>query len=290
MAIGTIPNCTTAPGTILNNSEMFDLFMVASEIFRKRYQEPSMGKYKIEDPMDAAIMFLGYAFQHAGTNPSYPPAASEAIKMSRGSEGSDDFPLTVLVNFCDLLDCKGLNLKLNPLFHMCWLCYPHLTQTKPCNCIWCVLERENIDNIVLKSEKCIKENETRHAWDQLKKIRGVKNKIASLFLRDIAINYNLAPTKDRWLLQPIDVWVRRIVQSMNHDPKMGDEEIANWIVDTSEENHKNPEQCNQGIWYFGAKVAESDFILQKSLRNIDYAREILREHIEVLKALTTIDV
>ena len=86
------------------------------------------------------------------------------------------------------------------------------------------------------------------------------------------INFNLAPKKDdRWFLQPIDLWVRRIVQSLNHDPEISDQKIANWIVETSEKVGINPELCNQGIWYFGAKVAESDFILQKSLHNIDYA-------------------
>ena len=278
-----------APGTIPNNSEMFNLFMDASKIFRGRYQDPYIGKYKIEGPMDAAIMFLGYAFQHAGTNPSYPPAAAEAIKRSKGSEGSEDFPLIVLANFSDLLDHKKLNLKLNPLFHKCWKCCPDLTQTNACNCIWCVLKRDGIDNIVLKCVKDIKDGQTRDAWEQLKKIRGVKNKIASFFLRDIAISNDLTPTNERWLLQPIDIWVRRIVQSLNDDPKMNDEEIAKWIVKTCEDNCINPEQCNQGIWYFGAKIAESDFILKKSLRDVDYARKILKEHLEVLKALASIN-
>jgi hypothetical protein len=80
------------------------------------------------------------------------------------------------------------------------------------------------------------------------------------------------------------------VQSLNDDPKMGDEEIAKWIVKTCEDYCINPEQCNQGIWYFGAKVAECDFILQKSLSDVGYARMILKEHLEVLKALNTISV
>ena len=264
-------------------NEILRIFETATLFFRKRYLELCWGKYNIDDPVEAASIFLeGYAFEHQGRNPSFSPAAIEAIKMSEGAKDSDDFPLTVWANFCKLLNNKGLANKTNPLCHP--LCHPMKSE----KCIWCALDSKNI---VLSSMQDLKAGQIQDARERLKKIRGVGNKIASLFLRDLAMRYNLdlKNTQDRWLLQPIDVWVSRIVQSLNDDSKMNNEKVAKWVVANSNEMGINPEQCNQGMWYFGARIAESDFKLHKSLQNIDYAKEIFEEHVAVLKTLATID-
>ena len=89
----------------------------------------------------------------------------------------------------------------------------------------------------------------REAWEKLTSIRGIGAKIASLFLRDLAVWFDLTPNVDRWYMQPVDVWVRRTVKLLSGS-NMSDEEIAKWIVRNSE----NPERANQGIWYFASQV------------------------------------
>ena len=44
------------------------------------------------------------------------------------------------------------------------------------------------------------------------RIRGVGRKIASFFLRDTALRYQIEPATDRHLLQPGDLWIRRFVE------------------------------------------------------------------------------
>lgn len=268
--------------------DMLGIFNDASTIFRKLYQEPFWRKYSanLADPREAASMFLeGYGFERQGRNPSFSPAAVDAIKKSVVASG---FPHTVYKEFSNLLDNKGLNPKNNPLYHPCWMTCPISIPLNSCGCIWCVLGE---DNIVLISKKDLENGQIRKALDRLRKIRGIGNKIASFFLRDLVIEYDLGdsiPYQDRWLLQPIDVWVRRIVRSLS-EPSMNDEKIAEWIVDVCKEANQNPEQCNQGMWYFGAKIVGSDYKWRKSLEDINYAKSALSEHLTVLKSMTTVE-
>jgi hypothetical protein len=200
------------------------------------------------------------------------------------SNGTEDFPLVVWHNFSNLLNDNGLNRKLNPLYPR----YPLYHPTNSCNCIWCVL---NGDNIIAISKQALRDGQTKNIWEKLKRIQGVGPKIASLFLRDVAIWYTLPPREDdngrfphkdddRWLLQPIDIWVRRIVVDLNKqymNKNMKNEEIAKWIV----KNCNEPEFCNQGMWYFGARIAKTEFQLENYLKN---PQTSIEEHINSLKA------
>jgi len=253
-----------------------------SNIFKTMYLQPLWKKYDLNEPLAATMLFLeGYAFERQGRSPAFSPAAIEAIKMADRIKNPKDFPIIVWDNFRDLLDNKGLNLKLNPLYPQ----YPLFHPTDTCNCIWCVLKS---CNIIETSKNALAEGQTKAIWNQLKRIQGVGPKIASLFLRDVAIYYenelNLAdknrmPADDRYLLQPIDIWVHRIVVALNRqdmDEKTKYEDVAKWIVD----NCSNPECCNQGMWYFGAKIAKTEFMLEKCLAD----PHTIERHIMELKA------
>jgi hypothetical protein len=50
----------------------------------------------------------------------------------------------------------------------------------------------------------------------------------------------------------------------------------------------NPEKCNQGMWYFGARIAGSNFKLYKSLNDLGYANRLYQEHVKVLKDVATV--
>ena len=48
---------------------------------------------------------------------------------------------------------------------------------------------------------------------------------------------------------------------------------------------KSPEHCNQGIWYFGAKIAGSNFgVNPDKINDVHYIKDLLREHIAILNA------
>lgn len=117
-------------------------------------------------------------------------------------------------------------------------------------------------------------------WDNLRQIRGVGPKIASLFLRDFSVYFELSreliKDKDRWLLQPVDTWIRRAVRSFENDTKMKDEEVAKWLVDFDQ-----PELINQGIWYFGSQIARSEYRFCQALKEPSYAKKLFKEHIDV---------
>jgi hypothetical protein len=178
-------------------------------------------------------------------------------------------------NFCDLLENQGLNPKLNPLCHK----YPLYHPMNSCNCIWCIL---NSENIIISSKNALKAGQTKEAWAKLVKIRGIGPKVASLFLRDVAIRYEnelrLPKDNDRWLLQPIDIWVRRIVMHLDNNINKNAryEELAKWIVSKS----KRPEYCNQGMWYFGAKIAQTEFRLDNYLED---PQDTINKHIITLQ-------
>lgn len=250
-------------------SEVLELFVGVSALFRARYQKPLWEKYTryLEDPLDAILIFLeGYAFERQGRNPSYSHVAVEAIEGVKDSPLRRNFPQTVWHKFSEFFANKGLNIKANPLFHT----------KKLCCCVWCVTGTENL---IKTSKEAIARSQIKEAWEKVKRIRGVGPKIASLFLRDVAVQFELAPSQDRWLLQPVDIWVRRAVFLLNRN-KMKDGDVARWLVTNCDE----PELANQGIWYFGAQIAGSNFRLRKSIEYPSYAEEILQEHMASLKA------
>ena len=68
----------------MTNLDMLNMFEAVSVLFRASYQEPLWGKYcsHLGNTIDAVcIFFRGYAFEHQGRSPSYPPAAVKAVKQ-----------------------------------------------------------------------------------------------------------------------------------------------------------------------------------------------------------------
>lgn len=117
----------------------------------------------------------------------------------------------------------------------------------------------------------IKNNEIKSLYDELRTIRQVGDKTASLFLRDVVAVYGLenqVEIRDYILLQPIDTWVRQI--SRNNRLSLAskgtrDEELKNKIVKACLDRGISPIKFNQGIWYLGSHSLElilSGFSLQ----------------------------
>jgi hypothetical protein len=106
------------------------------------------------------------------------------------------------------------------------------------------------------------------AFERVDKIRGVGPKIASFFLRDVAVHFEIEPPGDREPLQPIDVWARRYVARLaTKESPSTDIQAARWICEKS----RAPETANQGLWYFGSQIAASDVKLRRALADDGYA-------------------
>jgi hypothetical protein len=199
-----------------------------------------------------------------GASPSYAPAAREAIRCV----GIGD-PARLWRMFCDLVP-GPTNPKLNPLYH----------HRGACDCVSCVLAAGRGFNVITDSRRLLERNEVDAAHSTLHAIRGVGPKIASFFLRDVALHYGLEPAEDRHLLQPIDLWVRRFARMLDRslDGKP-DPVVARWIVDRSQ----RPELANAGLWYFGARIAPQKHAYERALGDVAEARRLAERYVDRLE-------
>ncbi len=82
-------------------------------------------------------------------------------------------------------------------------------------------------------------------------------KIAAFYLRDLVFLFRLAELLGRdtlFCLQPVDVWVRRIVRKLgivNGSGSVSDSEIQRAIVAICGESKEAALRFNQGAWYIG---------------------------------------
>jgi hypothetical protein len=132
--------------------------------------------------------------------------------------------------------------------------------------------------------------ELREVHNEIKGINGIGSKITSLFLRDVATFYNVYPRDNRTLLQPIDIWVRRIVKKLggpvtepSEQNLKVDEKARNWIVNESSKESVCPEKVNQGMWYFASQIAGSYYRLKKSIEHEDFKNKFLAQHKQTLE-------
>lgn len=88
--------------------------------------------------------------------------------------------------------------------------------------------------------------------------RGIGPKIASLHLRDITYNGELAESeiKDQRYLQSIDTWIDQALSIIfgNRNPKALKEK-QEIIVRLCEEAKISPISFNQGVWVLGSQIA-----------------------------------
>jgi hypothetical protein len=91
-------------------------------------------------------------------------------------------------------------------------------------------------NLYRFSLRKVKANNVRGAHVALRRIRGIGPKIASLFLRDIALVNDVTDTglHDRRFLQPIDVWLLRTTQLLTNR-SLRIEEAGQQVIRLSDE-------------------------------------------------------
>lgn len=235
-----------------------------------------------KDIWDSLALFLeAYAFERQGRRPDYFHVAVDALFCCKDNNSilKPNLVNDIWKHFSTLLNNKNLNYQNNPL-------YPG---TNPDNKK--VAQKTSVIEFVI-NKKIIPSTFTTYfqnqinqgknienAFNLIKSIRGIGDKIASFYLRDLAdtMEIDLNNIHDRFLLQPIDIWVERTVKNLAGYQKMEKYLVAKWIVDTSIQYNINPERVNMGIWFFGSHLLRSEYRLNNTLKNFNSAQELVND-------------
>jgi hypothetical protein len=214
---------------------------------------------------EAMELFLRqYAYERLGASANYSRAAAEAIRSS-----PDLVPERVWATFKGLVD-GGANPKLNPLAHTQPERWP--------SCLLCALrDGSSYRNLVITTRDALVTGEVQHVHAEIRNIRGIGPKIASFFLRDVAIRYEIEPDQNRNLLQPVDRWILRFAQML--DGKLPRSAVGQWMVS----NASRPELANAGMWYFGARIAPRKFTYTRALDDPAFAGQLAEEYVAALR-------
>lgn len=246
-----------------------------SKLFFEHFQRPLWEGYQnhLSNPVDALALFLkGYAFERRGRDPNYALLASDVVAELRALEQPR---LWQEYSFRLQRLGKKPNVYNDPLYHT----------NSNCKCVICVFGETNI---VRFTQKNLEAGNIRTIHGKLDLVRGVGPKIASLFLRDLAVYFGmtdmLKTNTYRYLLQPVDVWVKRTTLILAGDQNMKPKEIAQWLV----ENASEPERTNQGIWYFCSQILRTESELEKALRSAQKVRDICEAYVSAIEKAVSV--
>jgi hypothetical protein len=175
----------------------------------------------------------------------------------------------VWATFKGLVD-GGANPKVNPLAHT-------QPEREPCCLLCAVSEGNGYRNLVTTTRDALAKGQVQRVHAEIRNIRGVGPKIASFFLRDVAIRYEIEPGHDRDLLQPVDRWSLRFTQML--DDKVPRSAVGQWMVS----NASSPELANAGMWYFGARIAPRKLTYTRALDDPAFVHQLAEEYVAVLR-------
>jgi hypothetical protein len=246
------------------------LEMAASQLYPNRS----------EDWRDGLGFFLDRVFAHQGTSADFRKIALDAVRDTlRGDlafgnqEEVRRIGRSLWARFCELggfeqQTGKGANAKLNPLF----LDGPSSRENVVEVCATLPQYQGNVYHMALEE---LRAGRVRDAHRNLKRIRGVQDKIASLFLRDVAIENESALPRDVVCdpyLQPIDRWVTRVIGRLKGASKLTAAQACIELADAAE---TSPLLVNAGALYLGAHIAQGMFRLNDALSGASRFREIV---------------
>ncbi len=146
------------------------------------------------------------------------------------------------------------------------------------------LSEESIINLTKYARKKLIEQNTQEIYDFICSIRGVKYKIASFYLRDLAFFLEIDENqiKDLYLLQPIDIWLERVGKILFKEwkpisySKKVIVEKQKKILTLCKQAEVSSISFNQGTWEFGARIAKSERKFEKALNNEDYMEDLVK--------------
>lgn len=259
-------------------SKYLNFFSRVATVPQRRFGDPLWARYPevTTSNSDSLGLFLeGYAFERQGRPEDFPAVAADVI-AELGSGALD--PADVWLRFCNKLVGRRLNIMNNPLAPKGTTRVTKKGKTLMTS-MYSAIEVANAvgSPLVQWVLRGLNANQTDEVHAKIREITGVDYKIASLFLRDVAVRYRVFPSTSRWLLQPIDTWVRRSAALLG---AVGDDEAAaKFILQTAQTENYEPEKINQGMWYFGSEIAGSEYRLTRALADLTEAEELLKRHL-----------
>lgn len=104
----------------------------------------------------------------------------------------------------------------------------------------------------------IKNDELKKAHKILMKIRGVADKIASLYLRDLVTSAKIDENtlNDTYLLQPADIWVDRGLELLLEKVPKNMVKKQKAIDKLCKTHNISGIEFNRGCWFLGSKIAD----------------------------------
>jgi|GEM_PF-562328 len=274
----------------------FKFFATLGDLFEARFLRPLWNKYpsRESDDWEAVGLFLqGYASERQGARPDFRHVAVDVIEELRcqgqllTNKNTTQLAWDI---FCRHLKGQGLNHANNPLCPQ-GISYerktgPAITYNKSIMDFLYDISMTGLQpNIVSLAKTGLELDLVDGVHGKIQEINGIGPKIASLFLRDVALFYNLTPSKDRHLLQPVDTWIQRMFEQLTQQRSTSvqdTEKIQRWMLQESVRCDVRPEAVNEGTWYFSSQVADSEYRMSKALNDLGYAETLLNEYIEAV--------
>jgi hypothetical protein len=243
--------------------------------FRDRNEIHSM----VEDWRAAFQWFLSsFAFERQGRSPYYSDFAVEAVELYDGEIPGQDFEEKLWDNFLKRggfpADGEGANKKNNPLA-------PSDNGYSSASRLVSSLEDFNF-NVVQWALSLAQSGDVKRAWNKLVAIRGIGDKIASLYLRDIVDAFEIDEdiVGNKVYLQPIDAWTRRgakaLAEFMSVAPK-SDWDLAEVLIEVSERASVRSTYTNTGLWFLGAQLVRDKERFHDLLLSVDDLHDFLRD-------------
>jgi hypothetical protein len=263
--------------------EILPLFETAGRLYHASLRERAGSEWAAAElsAWDGLAVFLdGYAFERQRRDPRFPAAAVQVVRQLR-DEGrpltDPETPREAWVRFAARLHGADRDEKGNPMAPR-GTTYVRSEAAMLTRGLSAVEFAGSIDSSMVVFVRMMQgDNRAKEAFDQLRTINGVGPKIASFFMRDVALTFDLQPASQRFLLQPMDIWIERIARRLwfGPDAKLGAETVGERIVSACAELDLSPEHVNAGMWYFAARIAGSEGRLGRALADPSVFRAML---------------
>jgi len=257
-------------------SPIYQNYFLSREIFREQF----------ENGYKALVCFLrSYAYERQGAAKAYSKISVKCVsnRYQKGDNWSvptkddtkdlwEDYKNIAKSDF-NLLDKKTGKVKLNETHNP-------MNEDKG---VIDELASNSIFNIAVHIRDLISSGDTTEAYDFIKEIRGIGEKISSFYLRDIVYLSDLDEDNisDLHLLQPIDTWLEQTLEILfNSNVPKNLQEKQKLIVDLCKESEVSSVFFNQGAWVLGSQIAGEFETFKKALTDYNSAQKIIERHIE----------
>ncbi len=272
-----------------NKAKILDKF---SKIYKNIYISDKKFQEQFTNGYIALEIFLGsYAYERQGSPNAFKKIALDCISKRYDNGNKWAIPTEEDVNVVwedykqiakneyNLIDNKGkikINQKRNPL-------------SKDGGILVRIKDLKETNNIAKYVATCLIDNETKKAYEFIKKVRGCGEKIVPFYLRDIADKIienksieNESKISDLYLLQPIDTWLKQTFKIIFNEKEVNTHEKQKEIVELCEKAKVSSISFNQGAWILGNQFAGNYKDLKELLNKKTKLQNLVKKKIKKL--------